>query len=80
MTPFRTKPSLVATPISERFFPDEGPLVETLIFIEISYGSYQPFNFLYYDLGLINLFYDYIKFKITVLDFLSNFLTILNLT
>ena len=29
-----------------RFFPDEGPLLETLIFFEISYGSKQPFNFL----------------------------------
>ena len=27
-----------------RFFPDEGPLFETLIFFEISYCSYQPFN------------------------------------
>ena len=29
-------------------FSDEGPLLETLITFEISYASYQPFNFLPY--------------------------------
>ena len=29
-----------------RFFPEEGPLLETSIFFKISYDSYQPFNFL----------------------------------
>ena len=29
-------------------FDGEGPLLETLEFFEISYGSYQPFNFLPY--------------------------------
>ena len=50
MTPSRIKPNLVATPIYFRtsFFPDQGPLLETLIFFEISYDSYQPFNFLPY--------------------------------
>ena len=28
------------------FFLDERALLETLIFSEVSYGSYQPFNFL----------------------------------
>ena len=43
------KPSPVATPISEHVsFSDEGPLLETLEFFEISHGSYQPLNFLPY--------------------------------
>ena len=47
MTPFRIKPNLVATPISEHVsFSDEGPLYETLGLLEISYDSYQPVNFL----------------------------------
>ena len=29
-----------------RFFPAEGHLLETLIFFEISYGSYQTFDYL----------------------------------
>ena len=49
MTPFRIKPSLVAPPISEHVsFSDEGPLLETLEFFEISHGSHQPLNFLPY--------------------------------
>ena len=49
MTPLRIKPSLAATPISEHVsFSDEGPLLETLEFFEISHGSYQSFNFLPY--------------------------------
>ena len=49
VTPFRTKSSLVATPISEHVsHSDEGPLFETLGFFEISHGSYQLFNFLPY--------------------------------
>ena len=47
MTAFRVKPSLVATLISEHVsFSDEGPLLETLEFFEISHCSYQPLNFL----------------------------------
>ena len=47
LTPFRIKPSLVATPISELVsFSAEGPLLETLDFFEISHGSDQPFSFL----------------------------------
>ena len=49
MTPFRMKPRLVATPISENVsFSDEGPLLETFEFVEISHGSYQPLNILPY--------------------------------
>ena len=45
MTPFRIKLSLIATPVSERVsFSDEGPLLETLEFFEISHGGYQPSN------------------------------------
>ena len=47
-----------------RFFPDEGPLLETLEFFEISHGSYQSFIFLpYYCLRSILLFF--IKYGIT---------------
>ena len=47
MPSFRIKPSLVATPISEHVsFSDEGPLLETLEFFEISHASYQPFNYI----------------------------------
>ena len=31
-----------------RFIPDEGPLLEALEFFEISHGSHQSFNFLFY--------------------------------
>ena len=49
MTLFRIKPGLVVTPISEHVsFSDEGVLLETLEFLEISYGSCQPLNFLPY--------------------------------
>ena len=42
MTPFRIKPGLVAIPIAEHVsFFDEGPLLETLEFSEISHGSYE---------------------------------------
>ena len=47
MTPFRIKPSLVVTPISEHVsFSDEGPLLETFEFFAVSHYSYQPLNFL----------------------------------
>ena len=47
MTPFRMKPSLVTISISERVSAsDEGPLLETLGFFEISHDTYQPLNFL----------------------------------
>ena len=36
-------------------FSDEGPSLETLIFFEISYGSYQPFNFIRYNTLVICL-------------------------
>ena len=40
MTPFRIKSDLVAIPISEHVsFFDEGPLLETPEFFEISHGS-----------------------------------------
>ena len=49
MSPFRIKPSLVPTPISEHVsFSDEGPLLETLEFFETSLGSYQPLSFFPY--------------------------------
>ena len=49
MAPFRIKLNLVATRYSEYVsFSDEGPLLKTLEFYEISHGSYQPFNFLPY--------------------------------
>ena len=47
MTRFRMKPNLAAIPISERVSAsDEGPLLETLGFFEISQDIYQPLNFL----------------------------------
>ena len=49
MTPFRIKPSPVATPISEHVsLPNEEHLLETLEFFDIIHGSYQPLNFLPY--------------------------------
>ena len=48
MTAFRIKSSLVAIPVSEHVsLSDEDPLLETLEFFSISYGSYQPLNFLH---------------------------------
>ena len=53
MTPFRIKPSLVATLISEQVsFSDEGPLLETSEFFEISHGSYQLLNFLLLEINI----------------------------
>ena len=47
MIPFYIKPSLVTIPVSEHVsFSDEGLLLETFEFFEISQGSYQPLNFL----------------------------------
>ena len=52
MTPFRIKPSLVATPISEHVsFSDQGPLLEALELLVISHGSYQPLNLPYLSLS-----------------------------
>ena len=53
ITPFHVKPSLLATPISENVSsPDEGPLLETLIFFEIHRGSYQPLGAVYTKIDL----------------------------
>ena len=53
MTPFRIKPSLVATLISEQVsFSDEGSLLETSEFFEISHGSYQLLNFLLLEINI----------------------------
>ena len=38
----------------------KGPLLETFIFFEISYGSYQPLNFLP-NLQIANIFFMYIE-------------------
>ena len=43
MTSFRMKPSLISTPILEHVsFSDDGSLLETLQFFDISQGSYKP--------------------------------------
>ena len=42
------KPSLVATISENVSFSDEGPLLETWEFFEISHGSYQLSTFLPY--------------------------------
>ena len=52
VTPFRTKPFLVAIPASEHVScSDEKPLLETLEFFTISHDSQQALTFLRYILS-----------------------------
>ena len=57
MTPIRVKPGGVAISISEHgSFSDEGPLLETLGFFEVSHGGYQPLGY-YFCLTFFSLFF-----------------------